>query len=457
MKVMRKEKILARDHGGYVRAERDVLTAVFHPYIVTLRYSFQTRDKLYLVLDFVAGGHLFFQLYRQGVFGEELARLYAAEIVLAVAHLHSLGFVHRDLKPENVLLDARGHVKVTDFGLAKGGLDDSHDRRTNSFIGTVEYMAPEVVAGRGHGKAVDWWSVGVLLFEMLTGQPPFRAKGRAALARQITGGGKLKVPPYLSPEASSLLRALLQREPRARLGFGASGSDDVMAHAFFAPLDWRALLNSDVPSPFVPTLRAHDSVENFDRIWTDLEPEDSPCGTPRRQVTAGAGGQAAAATAAGAANGATGGKRAKGRGATPASSGVATPNLPATTTAKSKLPAASAKKKIPSKTPSPAPGAKAASSSGGRGGGASNAVLDSDSGEEDAGEGGEEEEEEDEEGELRGEPYGEEAEALFRGFSYCAPSSLPGLVEKLQSAMLGGDKSGGGEGGSSGGGGGGGA
>ena len=217
MKVMRKEKILARDHGGYVRAERDVLTAVFHPYIVTLRYSFQTRDKLYLVLDFVAGGHLFFQLYRQGVFGEELARLYAAEIVLAVAHLHSLGFVHRDLKPENVLLDARGHVKVTDFGLAKGGLDDSEQRRTNSFIGTVEYMAPEVVAGRGHGKAVDWWSVGVLLFEMLTGQPPFRAKGRAALARQITGGGKLKVPPYLSPEASSLLRALVKAKPASYL------------------------------------------------------------------------------------------------------------------------------------------------------------------------------------------------------------------------------------------------
>ena len=452
MKVMRKENILARDHGGYVRAERDVLTAVFHPYIVTLRYSFQTKDKLYLVLDFVAGGHLFFQLYRQGVFGEELARLYAAEIVLAVAHLHSLGFVHRDLKPENVLLDARGHVKVTDFGLAKGGLDDSEQRRTNSFIGTVEYMAPEVVAGRGHGKAVDWWSVGVLLFEMLTGQPPFRAKGRAALAKQITGGGKLKVPPYLSPEASSLLRALLQREPHKRLGFGAKGSDEVMAHPFFAPLDWGALLRSDVPSPFVPTLRAHDSVENFDKIWTDLEPEDSPCGTPRRPVTAGGGGgggggggDGTAATA----NGTGTGKKKKGGGGgggTPAAtSGTATPKLPAKT---------SAKKKIPSKTPSPAPGSKAASS-GGRGGGASNAVTDS---EEERDNEEEVEEEEEEEEEELGEPYGEEAEALFRGFSYCAPSSLPGLVEKLQSAMMlgGGDKGGGGGGGEGGSGGGGG-
>jgi ribosomal protein S6 kinase beta len=281
MKVMRKAPILAKGQGAYVRAERDVLTSVVHPYIVTLRYSFQTEAKLYLVLDFVAGGHLFFQLYRQGIFSEDLARLYTAEIVLAVAHLHGLGFVHRDLKPENVLLDAAGHVKVTDFGLAKAGLaHDEGGRAANSFIGTVEYMAPEVVAGRGHGKAVDWWSVGILLYEMLCGVPPFRAKGRAALQRQILGG-KLKLPPYLSREAQALLRALLVREPPKRLGYGPSGSADVMGHAFFARVDWTALAEGRVASPFRPSLRQHDSVENFDRIWTDLAPEDSPVGTPR--------------------------------------------------------------------------------------------------------------------------------------------------------------------------------
>eukprot|EP00889_Picochlorum_renovo_P004577 jgi/Picre1/31607/NNA_006959.t1 len=132
MKVMKKDRI-GEESGEYVRAERNALTSVVHPYIVTLRYSFQTKKKLYLVLDFINGGHLFFQLYRAGTFDEDLARLYTAELVSAISHLHSLGFVHRDLKPENVLLDAQGHVKVTDFGLAKGNMSDAEHHRTNSF------------------------------------------------------------------------------------------------------------------------------------------------------------------------------------------------------------------------------------------------------------------------------------------------------------------------------------
>ncbi|GAB4821286.1 hypothetical protein N2152v2_008332 [Parachlorella kessleri] len=284
MKVMRKARIVEKDHGDYVKAERDILTSVLHPYIVTLRYSFQTPHKLYLVLDFINGGHLFFQLYRQGTFDEPLARLYAAEIVLAIAHLHSLGFVHRDLKPENVLLDSEGHIRVSDFGLAKGKMQ-SEETRSNSFIGTMEYMSPEIIAGRGHSKSADWWSVGVLLYEMLCGVAPFRAKGRNALQKLITNG-KAKFPSYLSTEALSLLKGLLQKDPSKRLGYGPGGSAEVMGHAFFRHVDWKKLERREVPSPFKPsTVGGKASIENFDKLYTDLPVQDSPCPTPRDSLS----------------------------------------------------------------------------------------------------------------------------------------------------------------------------
>lgn len=283
MKVMRKGKIMERDHAEYVKAERDLLTAVLHPYIVTLRFSFQTSSKLYLVLDFMNGGHLFFNLYRQGVFGEDLARLYTAEIVSAISYLHSMGIVHRDLKPENVLLDSDGHIRITDFGLAKGNMNTDNDR-TNSFIGTMEYMAPEIVQGKGHGKVVDWWSTGILLYEMLCGMPPFRAKSRNALQTQILTS-KVKYPKFLSTEAQNLLKGLLARDPIKRLGYGEKGSENVRKHPFFKKISWTQLENRQIESTFKPMIRNSLSVENFDKIWTDQAPEDSPCGTPTNAST----------------------------------------------------------------------------------------------------------------------------------------------------------------------------
>lgn len=278
MKVMRKEKILAKEHSEYVKGEREVLTAMFHPYIVALRFSFQTPSKLYLVLDFINGGHLFFNLYRQGVFSEDVARLYTAEIVSALTYLHSRGIVHRDLKPENVLLDSEGHIKLTDFGLAKQQMD-SEQARTNSFIGTMEYMAPEIVEGKGHGKEVDWWSTGILLYEMLCGMPPFRAKSRNALQNQILSS-KVKYPKFLSSDSQNLLKGLLTRDPTKRLGYGNSGSEMVRRHAFFRGVNWLKLEKREIESKFKPMVKNVLSVENFDKIWTDQPAEDSPCGTP---------------------------------------------------------------------------------------------------------------------------------------------------------------------------------
>lgn len=277
MKVMLKSKIIEKNHGGYMKAERDILTKVIHPFIVQLQCSFQTRTKLYLILDFINGGHLFFQLYRQGIFSEELARIYTAEIVCAVAHLHKMGIIHRDLKPENILLDAEGHVKLTDFGLAKE-VDDS--TKSNSLCGTVEYMAPEIILAKGHDRGADWWSVGVLLYEMLTGKPPFVQENRYKLQQKIVTD-KIKLPKYLTSEAITLLKGLLQKDPSKRLGSGPRGSDEIKQHKWFKSINWRKLEAREIQPKFRPTVNGIECIANFDEMWTKLPLQDSPASTPK--------------------------------------------------------------------------------------------------------------------------------------------------------------------------------
>lgn len=277
MKVMTKSKIMEKNHRGYMMAEKEILTKVIHPFVVQLQYSFQTRTKLYLILDFINGGHLFFQLYKQGTFSEELARIYTAEIVCAVAHLHDMGIIHRDLKPENILLDSEGHVKLTDFGLAKE-VDDSN--RSNSMCGTVEYMAPEILLAAGHGKAADWWSVGVLLYEMLTGTAPFVHNNRHKLQEKIVKN-KVKMPSYLTSEAITLLKGLLQKDPSKRLGGGPKGAEEIKGHKWFKSLNWRKVEGRQLQPKFRPTVMGIECTANFDEMWTTLPIDDSPASTPK--------------------------------------------------------------------------------------------------------------------------------------------------------------------------------
>ncbi|GKU88770.1 hypothetical protein SLEP1_g2996 [Rubroshorea leprosula] len=276
MKVMRKDIIIKKNHVGYMKAERDILAKVVHPFIVQLRYSFHTKSKLYLILDFINGGHLFFHLYRQGMFSEDQARFYTAEIVSAVSHLHKCGIMHRDLKPENILMDVDGHIMLTDFGLAKemNGLD-----RSNSMCGTTEYMAPEILLSKGHNKDADWWSVGILLYEMLTGQPPFTHANRQKLQQRIIQE-KVKLPPYLSSEAHSLLKGLLQKEPSKRLGSGPSGGDEIKYNKWFRSINWKKLEAREIEPKFKPDVSGKDCTANFDRCWTTMPPDDSPAPTP---------------------------------------------------------------------------------------------------------------------------------------------------------------------------------
>ncbi|XP_010272147.1 PREDICTED: serine/threonine-protein kinase AtPK2/AtPK19-like isoform X1 [Nelumbo nucifera] len=276
MKVMKKDTIIKKNHVDYMKGERDILTKVVHPFIVQLRYSFQTKSKLYLILDFINGGHLFFHLYRQGIFSEDQARIYTAEIVSAVSHLHKNGIVHRDLKPENILMDADGHVMLTDFGLAK---EIEESSRSNSMCGTTEYMAPEILSSKGHNKDADWWSIGILLYEMLTGQPPFTHANRQKLQQRIIRE-KVKLPPFLSSEAHSLLKGLLQKEPSKRLGSGPSGSDEIKNHKWFRPINWKKLEARQLEPKFKPNVNGRDCTANFDKCWTEMPADDSPAPTP---------------------------------------------------------------------------------------------------------------------------------------------------------------------------------
>ncbi|KAI3682805.1 hypothetical protein L1987_83063 [Smallanthus sonchifolius] len=276
MKVVRKDKIVEKNHAEYMKAERDILTKIDHPFIVQLRYSFQTKYRLYLILDFVNGGHLFFQLYHHGLFREDLARIYTAEMVSAVSHLHANGIMHRDLKPENILLDVDGHALLTDFGLAK---EFDENARSNSLCGTVEYMSPEIILGKGHDKAADWWSVGILLFEMLTGQPPFHGGNRDKVQKKIVKD-KLKLPAFLTSEAHCLLKGLLQKDPSKRLGNGLKGSDEIKQHKWFKAINWKKLDAREIQPSFRPEVAGIQCIANFDKRWTDMPLLDSPASSP---------------------------------------------------------------------------------------------------------------------------------------------------------------------------------
>ncbi|KAI3377099.1 hypothetical protein L3Q82_000298 [Scortum barcoo] len=211
--------------------------------------------------------------YGKVMFTEEDVKFYLAELALALDHLHSLGIIYRDLKPENILLDEEGHIKITDFGLSKEAID--HDKRAYSFCGTIEYMAPEVVNRRGHTQSADWWSFGVLMFEMLTGSLPFQGKDRKETMALILKA-KLGMPQFLSPEVQSLLRALFKRNPANRLGAGPDGVEEIKRHRFFASIDWNKLYKKEMRPPFKPTVGRPEDTFHFDPEFTSRTPTDSP-------------------------------------------------------------------------------------------------------------------------------------------------------------------------------------
>ncbi|KAJ5861561.1 AGC-kinase C-terminal [Penicillium soppii] len=261
------------------KTERTILESVNrHPFVVKLFYAFQDHEKLYLILEYAQGGELFHHLAMERMFQEDAAAFYMAEMVLALEHLHqNVGVLYRDLKPENCLLDTEGHLLLTDFGLSKIALGD--DDRCNSLLGTIDYMAPEVIQGKPYGKACDWWSLGALGYDLLTGSPPFRANNHAKLQEKIVKQ-KLVLPYYLGPDAKDLLTRLLRKEPSKRLGYHMQKDlQTIKKHRFFRKIDWVALERRELDPPIQPIVTDPALAENFSVDFTQLPLSPTVTGT----------------------------------------------------------------------------------------------------------------------------------------------------------------------------------
>jgi len=272
MKVLKKKALVKRKQVIHTQTERRVLSGINNPFIVSLRYAFQSEAKLYMILDFFNGGELFFHLKKDGRFTEKRARFYGGEICLALECLHLQGTIYRDLKPENILLDSDGHIKITDFGLSKDCL--KADQLTHTFCGTPEYLAPEVLQQKGHGKAVDWWSFGTLLYEMMTGLPPFYNQNLNVMYEKILNS-PIPTPKYLSKEARSLFLGLLERDPKRRLGSSKDDASEIKEHIFFKSMDFDKLLAKQIEVPYKPKVSDNKDTRNIEEEFTSEVPQDT--------------------------------------------------------------------------------------------------------------------------------------------------------------------------------------
>jgi len=247
--------------------------------LVNLKFSFQTPKKIYFILDYVNGGELFYHLRKYNKFTEDKVKFYAAEITLALEHLHSIGVIYRDLKPENVLLDSTGHIRLTDFGLSKQGevSREGLRLRTKTFCGTPEYLAPEVLAGQDYGPEIDWWSLGNIMFELYTGVPPFYCKNQNEMYNRIMHESPI-YPEEISTILKDLMTKLLERDPRQRL----NGSG-VKKHPFFKGIKWNKLVEKKIKPPIIPKVKGEDDTSHVDTEFTGRRPVDSVSETAEEQ------------------------------------------------------------------------------------------------------------------------------------------------------------------------------
>uniref|UniRef100_A0AAR5QD77 protein kinase C n=1 Tax=Dendroctonus ponderosae TaxID=77166 RepID=A0AAR5QD77_DENPD len=276
VKVLKKDVIIQDDDVDCTMTEKRILTlAARHPFLTAIHSCFQTRDRLFFVMEYVNGGDLMFQIQRAKKFDEPRARFYAAEVTLALQFLHRNGVIYRDLKLDNILLDAEGHCKLADFGMCKEGIVDGVT--TTTFCGTPDYIAPEILQELNYGASVDWWALGVLMYEMMAGQPPFEADNEDDLFESILHDDVL-YPVWLSKEAVNILKGFMTKSSHKRLGCVQNQGCEaaILVHPFFKEIDWNALENRKVKPPFRPKIKNRRDVANFDAEFTREEPVLTP-------------------------------------------------------------------------------------------------------------------------------------------------------------------------------------
>ncbi|KAJ4415168.1 cAMP-dependent protein kinase catalytic subunit [Neurospora sp. IMI 360204] len=267
VKVLKKAQVVKMKQVEHTNDERRMLAEVKHPFLITLWGTFQDAKNLYMVMDFVEGGELFSLLRKSGRFPNPVAKFYAAEVTLALEYLHSRDIIYRDLKPENLLLDRHGHLKITDFGFAKRVPD-----KTWTLCGTPDYLAPEVVSNKGYNKSVDWWSLGILIYEMLCGYTPFWDGSSPMKIYENILKGKVRYPQWVNPDAQDLLERLITADLTKRLGNLYGGPQDVKRHPWFAEVTWDRLARKDIDAPYTPPVKAGaGDASQFDRYPEETE------------------------------------------------------------------------------------------------------------------------------------------------------------------------------------------
>ncbi|KAL0955646.1 hypothetical protein HGRIS_001876 [Hohenbuehelia grisea] len=266
IKVLNKEKVVKMKQIDHTNNEQRILESIQHPFIINLWGTFQDNTNLYMVMDFVPGGELFTLLRRSNRFPDPVAKFYAAEVALALDFLHSNNIIYRDLKPENVLLNVDGHIKVADFGFAK-----DIDTTTWTLCGTPDYLAPEIIAQSRYNKSVDWYALGVLIFEMLSGLPPYHQPdgNHVLLYQKISRGPAFIRWPNFNPFATDLILKLMEHDPSKRYGNLHSGGSDVFAHSWFREVDWEKLRNREITAPYLPKVHSEGDASAFEAYPED--------------------------------------------------------------------------------------------------------------------------------------------------------------------------------------------